>query len=474
MQALKHAVRVAAVLVVIGHADGALAQRLVCNQLPPSERDRARAAGQCRDLAPIIDVAPKPAPADAIDSSIAPQVPLGAGSNPAGLAPVPNVVGLSFDEARTRLTRFTLQRSYRSASEPGGTVLAQAPMAPARAPAGSAVSLVLSDGSLVRVPRVTDININEAQQRLQRDLELKAQPVVITSNQRVGTVIEQQPAEGTLVKRGSVVKLQVSAGQEGPEMIDVPNVVGMSFDRAKARLTRFSVEHSARPRSGAPSDAPEGQVVEQNPRAAARAVAGSAIMLTVSTAPRAAIEIFEMPNVIGRSYADATRSLAEFKVTRTESESPVGRDQILAQTPPPGSTLVAGDSVVLQVSAGPKLASVATTIDTAGSTVAAASKPSAARGVLTGVLAISAAVLLGLIAGGLLMRQLLLRRRAVAAADDVITSMSDLPVQGVSSVDILLEDDAATAPAVDSESGAAKPQPSKLESVDDKAKGPGS
>ena len=103
-------------------------------------------------------------------------------------------MGQSFDDARSRLTRFTVQRSYRAAAEAGGTVLAQSPMAPATLPAGAPVTLVLSDGSLVRVPRVTNININDARQRLQKDVDLKAQPVVVTSELRVGTVIEQQPS----------------------------------------------------------------------------------------------------------------------------------------------------------------------------------------------------------------------------------------------------------------------------------------
>ena len=114
-------------------------------------------------------------------------------------------------------------------------------------------------------------------------------------------MIEQQPAEGTLVKRGSVVRLQVSAGLEGPEVIDVPSVVGMSFDQAKSRLSRFSVERVDRPRSER-SSTPEGQVIEQTPRAASRAAAGSMIALTVSSMPRATVEIFEMPNVVGRAY----------------------------------------------------------------------------------------------------------------------------------------------------------------------------
>ena len=423
-----------AVVALVGISNSIFAQRPLCNQIPANDRERARAAALCRDPAPIIDIKPDARPSDA-------PVPPSAPSTAASLA-VPNVVGQSFDEARTRLTAFTLQRSYRAAAEPGGTVLAQTPMGSATLPAGAAVTLVLSDGSLVRVPRVENLNINEARQRLQKDLDLKPQPVVVTSDLRVGTVIEQQPGEGTLVKRGSVVRLQVSAGQEGPEVIDVPSVVGMSFDQAKARLSRFSVQRIDRPRTER-SSAPEGQILEQTPRAASRAAAGSIITLTVSSMPRGTVEIFEMPNVVGRAYAEAAGSLAEFKVSRSEITSAETPGRIVAQTPAPGATLLPGDAVSLQISAGaaPTAAAVQSgTGANAPSANAAVVKPEASRGVFRGAVAIGAAVLLGVIFGALLMRQYVLRQRAVAAADNAIVAMSPAPPV-LTSVDILLEEE---------------------------------
>ncbi len=307
------------------------------------------------------------------------------------------------------------------------------------------MTLVLSDGSLVRVPRVANLNVNEARQRLQKDLDLKAQPVVVTSDLRVGTVIEQQPAEGALVKRGSVVRLQVSAGQEGPEVIDVPGVAGLTFDQAKSRLSRFVVQRADRPRTER-SSAPEGQVIEQSPRAASRATAGSVIVLTVSSAPRATLEIFEMPNVVGRAYTDVARALAEFKVSRSEIASAEAAGRIVSQTPAAGATLLPGDSVSLQVSAGAE-----STVSAAAASLqhkrqlrdasVPAEKTEGGRGVFRGVVAIGAAIVLGLIFGALLMRQWVLRQRAVAAADEAIVAMSPAP-PAITSVDILLEEDA--------------------------------
>ncbi len=429
------------VATLLGASTSLFAQRPLCNQVSPTDRERARNAGLCRDPAPIIDVRPEARPSDV---PLPPSVP----SSAASLA-VPNVVGQSFDEARSRLSRFTLQRSYRAAAEAGGTVLAQSPMSPATLPAGAAVTLVLSDGSLVRVPRVANLNINEARQRLQKDLDLKAQPVVVTSDLRVGTVIEQQPAEGTLVKRGSVVRLQVSAGQEGPELIDVPGVVGMSFDQAKSRLGRFSVQRVERPRTERAS-VPEGQVIEQSPRAASRAAAGSVMVLTVSSAPSGTVEIFEMPNVVGRAYTDAAGSLAEFKVSRSEIASAEAHGRIVAQSPAAGTTLLPGDAVSLQISAG--AASTAATAAQASAasngpgTASTPAKPETSRGIFRGVIAIGAAIVLGLIFGALLMRHWVLRQRAVAAADEAINGMSPT-APSVTSVDILLEEDDAEAQA---------------------------
>ena len=139
---------------------------------------------------------------------------------------------------------------------------------------------------------------------------------------------------------------------------------------------------------------PKGRCVEQSPRAASRAAAGSVIVLTVSSAPRATVEIFEMPNVVGRAYTDAARSLAEFKVSRSEIASAEARGRIVAQTPAAGATLLPGDAVSLQISAGSGAASTATadadaapTSDRTSERFGRSRKPESGRGVFRGVIA---------------------------------------------------------------------------------------
>src|SRR5918993_3216147 len=60
----------------------------------------------------------------------------------------------------------------------------------------------------------------------------------------------------------------------------------------------------------------------------------------------------KVPDVIGRSYADAGSALAEFKVDRIETASAARAGEVLAQEPVPASLIPAGSTVRLQVSDG--------------------------------------------------------------------------------------------------------------------------
>lgn len=343
--------RLVVMLLLAGAVPVAAAQvRILCSEVLESERDFVRRFGGCRDVAPIVDVAPK------------------AQSAPAVVTPVPNLVGLSFDDARARLPGFTLQRTYRPSAEPGGTVLEQQPAPPARVAAGATIRVVLSDATLRPAPRVSGAG-DEAPRPVAALPDLQPQPAVVTNDTRAGRAIEQAPTARAAQPERPVQSAPVERARVEP--LRVPRVTGMSVKNAQARLGRFKVERSDRS-----STASIGRVIEQMPKASARAPAGSTVRLVVSSGP-AVTETFELPNVVDRSYADASNALAEFKVDRIEvvaSAAPSG--QVLAQNPAPGALVAAGSVVVLQVSDG-SLASAA--VVTAPAAVAeAAPAPAAA------------------------------------------------------------------------------------------------
>lgn len=189
-----------------------------------------------------------------------------------------------------------------------------------------------------------------------------------------------------------------------------------------------------------------------------------------SVRPTSAPQEFSVPDVIGRSDADAARALANFKVERIETASAAPPGEVLAQEPAPAALWRSGSTVILRVSDG-SLATAASTDPAtapvtapvaamaAPSTTAPATEPSPAsttvsmlplvpavpseaRGQIPAALSANAALifgagmLLGLLSGALLMRaRLLLRQRAageVALPPELAQSQQPVGLQLVS------------------------------------------
>jgi len=158
-----------------------------------------------------------------------------------------------------------------------------------------------------------------------------------------------------------------------------------------------------------------------------------------------------VPDVIGRSFKDAARALAKFKVERIETGSAAPAGQVLAQEPAPAALGRTGSTVILRVSDGSRAGATSTNPVTAPAPAAAASSVAApapapvtslapaptaapsppqepidtseARGRFPTAFSASAALIfgagaaLGLLSGALLMRQRLLRGQLAVGAN---------------------------------------------------------
>ena len=390
---MKQLLRPCVMLSLAGTLMAATAQGVLrpCSSLPAAERETAHAIGACREVAPIVDVAPR-----------------GVQTAPSIVAPVPRVVGLSFDDARDRLTGFTVRRSYVPSAEPGGTVLEQQPAPPARLPAGTVVRVVLSDGTLRPTPRVAATEIDGVPKPAEPPSSASSAPR--EAAQSLPSAVAQSNEAGARIP--SVPKGVVSARR----MAEPQNA------RAPSKLAVLT------PRSAAAAS-----------RVASRAEAAQVPARSASApGPAPVIEIFELPNVIGRSSADAGSALAEFKVERIEvvaNAAPSG--QVLAQDPAPGTLLPAGSSMGLQVSDG-SLASASTATPAAAPQIASAPArpvaPTPTRAPLTfpstAVLLLIAGVLLGVGLGAQWMRRWLAKRHMVDA-ETLVPTVVPAPVDAV-------------------------------------------
>ncbi|MEU2419822.1 Stk1 family PASTA domain-containing Ser/Thr kinase [Streptomyces sp. NPDC007851] len=157
---------------------------------------------------------------------------------------VPDVQGRTLAGARALLKADGLAagmvtREF-SDSVPKGSVISTDPGAGSKRHAGTAIALVVSKGSPVDVPDVTGDDLDEARQELQQaGLKVTVSATEVNSEYDQGQVAKQNPAGDARLAEGDTVTLTLS---KGPEMVEVPNVVGASVEDAEKLLAQSGFE----------------------------------------------------------------------------------------------------------------------------------------------------------------------------------------------------------------------------------------
>ncbi|MCD0445325.1 PASTA domain-containing protein [Glycomyces sp. A-F 0318] len=151
---------------------------------------------------------------------------------------VPNVAGLSEDEARAELAKFdaeiTVRRDYSTEYE-ANEVVGTEPAAGEEVKAGTPVTLIVSDGfPPLTVPDVVGEGEDAARDAIEAEgLAVGEVEPRYSDTIPAGSVIEQTPGADSPAGEGDEVDLVVS---EGPEPVEVPDVVGMDIDEAREEL----------------------------------------------------------------------------------------------------------------------------------------------------------------------------------------------------------------------------------------------
>ncbi|MEU1083920.1 Stk1 family PASTA domain-containing Ser/Thr kinase [Streptomyces sp. NPDC005908] len=151
---------------------------------------------------------------------------------------VPDLDGYPLDKARSLLEDEGLEpgmvtREF-SDSVPKDAVVSTEPGKGTKVRAGSAVKLTVSKGSPVDLPDVTGDDPEDARAELEgAGLKVEIATERVTSEHDAGTVARQTPGAGGQAAEGDTVTLTLS---KGPEMVEVPDVVGDSVDEAREKL----------------------------------------------------------------------------------------------------------------------------------------------------------------------------------------------------------------------------------------------
>jgi len=248
---------------------------------------------------------------------------------------------LAVDKIRDSDLRPRVQREPSTDIEKG-FVISQDPAAGEKLPKNGTVDIIVSTGKpTVQVPSVIGKSRDDAVSTLV-NARLKAEPVVpVPSSKPEGTVTAQEPTAGQTVVEGSPVRINVSSG---PAAVDVPTVIGLSFDQASATLQN---EGFAVLRKNVDSNQPKDMVIDQSPSGSAQR--GATITLSVSKGPKTST----VPDVTSQDEQSATETLQSsgFRVrVRTQDVTDPGLEGIvLDQAPSGGSQAKQGALVVITV-----------------------------------------------------------------------------------------------------------------------------
>jgi beta-lactam-binding protein with PASTA domain/predicted Ser/Thr protein kinase len=160
----------------------------------------------------------------------------------------------------------------------------------------------------------------------------------------LGVVFRQNPEAGERVPKGNAVQIFVSTGKP---RVAVPDVLGAREAAAIVTIRAAGLEPDAREIF---SDKPTGTVIAQDPTGGTRVVKGTTVRINISKG----LENIGIPNVIGQSFAEASRQLSAegFAAVRRDVDDPAPKGTVVEQDPGPGTLHPPGTEVTLSVSTG--------------------------------------------------------------------------------------------------------------------------
>ncbi|MGH9277193.1 MAG: PASTA domain-containing protein, partial [Acidimicrobiales bacterium] len=220
-----------------------------------------------------------------------------------------------------------------------GSVIGQEPVAGTSAPRGSAVNLQVVLG----VPNLVGMDRGAAVAALQA-LGLAQEVDERLSEDAAGIVLAQEPAPGTPVSTGLVVRLVVAI----PATVPVPGVLGLTFVDAAEKMRQATLELVAAGRREA--DGPEGVVLETDPTAGTAVRRGTQVRATISVAR---VLIVTVPSLRGLKAEEAKRRCQEASLRFTvggERPSPdAAPGTVIDQSPSEGKQVQSGTTVTVTV-----------------------------------------------------------------------------------------------------------------------------
>ncbi|MCX7834139.1 MAG: PASTA domain-containing protein [Ignavibacteria bacterium] len=210
-----------------------------------------------------------------------------------------------------------------------------------------AMPLYVKHSSLTKVPDVVGLHFNEAKKILEdAGLNVKQGDIRYDSTTPVGTILEQSPTAGEIVKSGRRVYLVICGGEQ---LVEVPRLSGRTIRDAKFTLDQRNLQIGEITKKFS-NQYPEDVVISQVIQPGSKVKRMTKIDVIVSNGPQ--IGNIIIPDLIGKKLEEAKKILTEKKlkvgrITYQTSDLPAG--QILDQYPKKDKSAVENTPVDLFV-----------------------------------------------------------------------------------------------------------------------------
>ncbi|MBB4982357.1 MULTISPECIES: Stk1 family PASTA domain-containing Ser/Thr kinase [Streptomyces] len=200
----------------------------------------------------------------------------------------------------------------------------------------------------VTVPQLVGQTMQGAQERA-GNVQVKVQQAgTERCDQPKDTICRQEPAASETAKMDVDGTIQVYVS-EGAPLVEVPDVVEQSQDRAEQRLKDSGFKVKVEQEESAEDP---GTVLKQNPDGGTKAEKNSEITITVAKK-----ELSELPSFKGRTWEQASQQLSSIgftNVSKEEVDSNEPAGTVIDQTPQGPSNQPKDVQIVLKVSKGPQ------------------------------------------------------------------------------------------------------------------------
>ncbi len=272
---------------------------------------------------------------------------------------VPNVVGMTEKEAIAALNKkglgYTIKSRKESDKYEKGYVMSQNPKDGEKVDKNTQIELVISSGKTeeeIEVPDVKDRDEAKAQKMLEDAGFVVDSEAGYSDDVDEGKVISTNPEAGSKAKKGSVVTMKVSMGEE---KVEVPNLQNMTAEQAEAELSARGLSSGNVTEKNSDSVA-QGKVISQGTKAGKKVSKGTSVDYVISLGPKTKLVV--VPTLTGKYGDDAAVALQnaglDIGVVDYAYSNTVSAGYVISQTATPGSQVEAGTKVGYTISKGPE------------------------------------------------------------------------------------------------------------------------